>query len=159
MKKLLLTRHAEAASPTKTDDFDRPLTSKGQLQAKELASALIKHDLKPEVWLSSTALRAYTTASVITTVLGIHQIDQHEVIYEASEQTLLSVINHISDDYQFVSITGHNPSISYLFYSLCNEIRDVPPCTALLIEFNADEWAHISAGTGSLKWYWVPTIQ
>lgn len=158
MKRLLLTRHAEAANKPGGDDFNRPLTDCGLLQAEELGERLCGEHLQPELWVASTALRAETTAIKLTEALGLNNLSKESSIYEASEQTLLKLINGLSDQYVFVALTGHNPGLSYLYYSLCNEIRDVPPCTALLIEFDIDHWAHVSAGTGTLKWYAVPSI-
>lgn len=156
MKKLLLNRHAEAANPKGVGDFDRPLTPYGYSQAKNLASSLQLQHYMPEFWVSSPAKRAHTTAEIITQELKITSIRHDTEIYEASEQTLLRIINALPDKYYFAALTGHNPGISYLFYALCTEIRDVPPCTALLIEFEAEHWSEISTGTGTLKWYYAP---
>jgi phosphohistidine phosphatase len=156
MKQLLLNRHAEAANPKGINDFDRPLTLYGMSQAKKLAASLKQQELLPELWISSRALRAQTTAAIITKELHIRSILEDRNIYEASEKVLLHIINHLPNECRFAAITGHNPGISYLFYNLCSEIRDVPPCTALLIEFEADDWGELNAGTGTLKWYEAP---
>jgi phosphohistidine phosphatase len=156
VKRLLLNRHAEAANPPGVDDFDRPLTARGIGQAQRLAIKLQQEKIIPEAWLSSTALRAQSTAHIITDALLVNNITTDKRIYEASEQTLLNILNQCNDQYNFIALTGHNPGISYLFYKLCGEIRDVPPGTALLIEFEADSWAEISADTGSLRWYNTP---
>ncbi|WP_462265063.1 SixA phosphatase family protein [Mucilaginibacter sp.] len=156
MKRLLLNRHAEAATIKGLDDFERPLTTHGIKQAQELAGNINEQKLIPKLWVSSTALRAQATAQIIGNALAIDQTDSSGLIYEASEQTLLRLINQWDNKYDFVGLTGHNPGISYLFYMLCTEVKDVPPCTALLMEFETDNWAHINAGMGALKWYHTP---
>ncbi|GAB2685488.1 histidine phosphatase family protein [Mucilaginibacter koreensis] len=156
MKRLLLNRHAEAANPRGVDDFDRPLTAAGIIQAQNLAVKLQQAALTPDAWLISTALRAQATAHILTDALMIDNLTNNKLIYEATEQTLLGIINQCNNEYDFVALTGHNPCISYLFYNLCGEVRDVPPCTALLIEFEVDNWSHISANSGVLRWYNAP---
>ncbi len=157
MKSLLLIRHAEAANPKGIDDFDRPLTPFGQEQVEILGQELNHKQLSPDIWLSSPALRAKTTAQALWGVMQTQLPIRFEpAIYEASEQTLFQLINDLLDGYTFAALTGHNPGLSYLLYNLCSEVREVPPCTALLIDFEVDHWSHISSGSGTLRWYYTP---
>ena len=76
MTTLVLVRHAKSdwGSPS-LDDNDRPLNARGMrdapAQARRLAAALEASDVRLDVLLSSTALRARTTAAFFGAALGL----------------------------------------------------------------------------------------
>ena len=67
MIRLVLVRHAKSdwANPS-IDDHDRPLNARGLRDAPRMARALAGTGFRPEVILSSTALRARTTCLLYT---------------------------------------------------------------------------------------------
>ena len=65
-KELLLVRHAKSSwDDHYLDDHDRPLNERGLQNAPEMGKRLQGLSIRPEVWISSTALRAITTAEII----------------------------------------------------------------------------------------------
>ncbi|QJD97498.1 histidine phosphatase family protein [Mucilaginibacter robiniae] len=156
MKKLLLIRHAEAVGYTPNGDFHRPLSTKGEQQPAALAQNLQQSGFVPQHLVSSPALRTQTTVQIIANSLHLSTPEYNEAIYEASEETLLQVVNHFNPQLDFVGLIGHNPGISYLLYNLTGEIRDIPPCTAVVINFEVDDWESISPNTGTLIYYNSP---
>ncbi len=157
MKRVLLNRHAKAESSIDLADYDRPLADDGSMQAKRLGQELLSCNIIPDAWICSTALRANSTAVALLREMNLENIIKEVPdVYEATAAELLQVINEVTEEYNFVAVTGHNPGISHLLTMLCNEVRDVPPCTAILIDFEADNWSAVSAGTGSITWYRVP---
>ena len=154
-KKLLVIRHAKAGQfIEKSGDFNRPLDKTGQAEALEMAKRLFNEQLIPQQILSSPALRAITTANYFANILGFEEqsIIQEKAIYEASASTLLHIINHFDDKFDFIALFGHNPGVSNLAIDLCNaDIYNFPTCGVVLMEFPFEEWKMISAGTGEMK--------
>ena len=71
-KQLLLVRHAKSDwDNPKLSDFDRPLNSRGEKNAPEMAKRLLKKGLIPQQIVSSPAVRAITTARYFKKSLGL----------------------------------------------------------------------------------------
>jgi phosphohistidine phosphatase len=155
MKRLLLIRHAKAEGHAATD-FERPLSARGYQDAQGLARHLQSEGLLPQLMISSPAARTQATAKAISNQLI--PIQYEPSIYEASEQTLLQVINQLPDEYEFAALVGHNPGIAYLLLNLSGEVRDVPPGTAILLTFDVKEWMAISHQSGAISHYYSPNI-
>ena len=155
MKKLLLIRHAEAGSHD-MNDFDRPLTEKGQHDAVSIAEKLKDAELFPEYIVASPAVRTKTTAKIFTKILAIKNGSENGFIYDASTQQLLEIINQLPDDYSFIALVGHNPGISQLLYELTGEMHDMSPADSALIGFDFEEWEMVHSDTGQLAWYNLP---
>lgn len=66
MKLLFLIRHAKSSwdDPAQPDK-DRPLNDRGRCDAPKIGERLAKRDLKPDLILSSPAVRALETAEII----------------------------------------------------------------------------------------------
>lgn len=163
MKRLLLVRHAKSDwDNINLADFDRPLNKRGKKNAPEMAERLINQKLIPQHLVSSPALRALSTAIVFAEAFGIEKskIQQEEHIYEAVPDTLLKVINHLDDAYNFAAMFGHNPGITSFAVGLTgSHISSIPTCGMILIEFPFDQWSMISYGTGDKKLYDFPKNQ
>jgi len=156
MKKLLLIRHAKAEHEDKYSDFERPLTESGMMDATIMAQRLVAEGIKPALIIASPSLRTHTTANIFSQHLLSHEIEINKKIYDASENTLLHIINHLPEDRDFVGIVGHNPGISQILYYLTGKIKDVPTCAVALIEFDEEEWQALSMEMGELAYYDEP---
>jgi len=157
MKKLLLIRHAEAESFAEQGDFYRALSAKGITDVTRLAQKLDADGLIPDEIISSQAIRTTTTANIIASQLRLPTTRLSRTIYEASEKTLLNTINHFNDTIAFAALVGHNPGIAYLLLSLTGKLREVPPCTAIVVVFeDADSWQEVSHETGVITYYTAP---
>ena len=87
MKKLTLIRHAKSSwSDYGLRDHDRPLADRGLRDAPFMAQLMASRGWLPDALVSSTALRARTTAEFFAAALGwqpaVVQLDKR--IYEAS---------------------------------------------------------------------------
>ncbi|MCO5934412.1 histidine phosphatase family protein [Mucilaginibacter sp. RB4R14] len=156
MKKLLLIRHAKATHESGFVDFERPLTDKGFRQAELIAARLQANSIQPQILVASPALRTLSTANVFIQVLGLQQAITDKAIYDASESALLKVIDGLPNDKDFIALVGHNPGISQVLYYLSGAIREMPPCSVALIEFEPDTWTEIYEATGKLSFYDTP---
>ncbi|MBL4679040.1 MAG: histidine phosphatase family protein [Mucilaginibacter sp.] len=156
MKKLLLIRHAKATHEPGYIDFERPLTNKGFEQCETMTARLIKNNIKPQLLVSSPALRTLSTANVFSQELGLATATTYPDIYDASENTLLKVISNLPNEYDFIALVGHNPGISQVLYALSNEPKEMSTCAVALIEFEADSWMELQEGAGKLTLFDSP---
>lgn len=156
MKKLLLIRHAKATHESGYADFERPLTHKGFEQCELMASRLTAEGIRPEVIVASPALRTLSTANVFTQETGLPKAITNKDIYDASEKALLKVIYNLPEKHDFIALVGHNPGISQVLYYLSGAIKDVPPCSVALIEFDVDSWNELHEHAGKLTHYDTP---
>lgn len=159
-KQLLLIRHAKSDWDTDAkSDFDRPLNKRGNKDAPKMAGRLIDKHIIPQLLVSSPAVRAFSTAKHFAEVLNIDkkEIQEELAIYEASPNTLLSIVNGFKNKYDLVALFGHNPGITHFAIDLCDtNVYDMPTCGLILIEFPFDDWKLISKGTGKEKLYDFP---
>ncbi|NJN77632.1 MAG: histidine phosphatase family protein [Saprospiraceae bacterium] len=96
--------------------------------------------------LSSTAVRAYSTARFIAEALDykIELIQQEKAIYEASVNTVLEVLRGLSDDKNVVFIFGHNPTFTMIANDFSDDyIENVPTCGIVAVEFDVDNWENL----------------
>jgi phosphohistidine phosphatase len=156
MKNLLLIRHAKATHERGYVDFERPLKQSGMQDALFMANVLKRQASIPEIIVTSPALRALTTAQIFAEHLHLPPADTDQRIYDASEHTLVNVINNLPNEYNFIGLVGHNPGISQLLHYLTGQIRDVPTCAIALISFDNDDWRSISNEDGHLTFYDSP---
>lgn len=156
MKTLLLIRHAKATHEGGFIDFERPLTSRGVEDAGFMAEKIKAKQIIPELLIASPALRTLATADIFSQHLPITKPQTDKSIYDASDTTLLRVINNFPDDVDFIGLVGHNPGISQILYYLTGKVQDMATSGVALIEFDIDSWAEVSGGTGKLVNYSSP---
>ena len=161
-KTLFLLRHARASEKQSgQQDIDRELNSIGLQNSTRMGIYMSKNSIRFDIIISSPAIRAKTTASLIAEQIKYapHKIHENPEIYEASVRTLLRVVNQLKDEWDTVLIVGHNPSITYLSeYLSKSEIGNMTTCGLVNIQFEVDSWAEISEGTGELLSYQYPDL-
>lgn len=154
MKQLLLIRHGKSEWGNEhLDDVDRPLNPRGHRDAPEMAFRILQKGLNPQAIVSSPAVRALTTAQHFEQVWfpAADIIKTDPSIYEADVDALLRVVNGLSDEYARIAIFGHNPGFTdFANYLSHANIYNVPTCGVVLMEFEAESWAEIGSGTGTL---------
>ena len=156
MKKLLLIRHAKAEKEPAAKDIDRPLKYTGIQDARFMAGRIKENSLVPQMIITSPALRTKTTAEIFADELLLPEPHTEPLIYAATWQNLLKVINQLPNEYHFIALVGHNPGMGIILSYLTGVTREVHTCTVAFIEFETDEWATISQGEGSLTYYSSP---
>lgn len=112
----LLLRHAKAADKAAgQQDFDRPLTGKGEGQADRIGRLLAHRELHPDVIVSSPAVRALQTAHRAAVGLGIPvaAIRRDPRIYEAGPMVLAEILAKL-DQHRRPMLVGHNPGFEQL---------------------------------------------
>lgn len=159
MKRLTLIRHAKSDwKSASLSDFDRPLNPRGKKAASLMGRRLVERGTIPELLISSPARRARKTAKLMARELGIskHAIVYRFEIYEAGEETLITLIGDLEDRYEHVALVGHNPGISALAAWLCPDSSGwMPTCAVLTLELSCN-WEDITRGYGCILHYDYP---
>lgn len=160
MKTLFLNRHAKSSwASRETADFDRPLNDRGENDAPMMGKRLAKKEENIELFISSPAKRAITTAKAIAREVKYppEDIVEMESIYHASVKELLRIVNSLDDSSSRVILFGHNPGFTdFADYLTGSGILNIPTCGICKIVFNIDHWAEVSAHTGYLAYFDFP---
>ncbi len=160
MKKLWIVRHAKSSwSDYSLPDHDRPLNKRGKRDAPFMAKHIAENHTRPELLLSSTANRAYTTCLNFKDALGLDEDSVVKVpeLYHASIATCLDIIKNIDEKYDVAAIFGHNPTFTYLIHELTAEGPDNhPTCGCALISSDVNRWKHFTEGNCEISKYLFP---
>ena len=145
MKKIYIIRHAKSDwDDSNLDDYDRPLNKRGQKDAPFMGQILASKNIKPDLIISSPALRAITTANIIAKEVNYEKtITPNQYIYEAYVTSLQEIIQYIHDSNDTVFLVGHNPGVSALAYMLCGLKENLPTCSIVEIEFDCNSWMDV----------------
>ena len=93
-------------------DKDRPLNDRGKRDAPKMGERLAKRDVKPDLILSSPAMRALTTAEIIAKKLDykLKDIVVDDRLYAGEADDLLNVIHKLGDKLERVMLLATTPS-------------------------------------------------
>ncbi len=152
MTRLVLVRHAKSDwGDPGLDDHDRPLNDRGRRDAPAMARRLAATGFTADAILSSTALRAATTADFFSGELDV-PVEQQERLYGASASTLLRAA--AERDVPSVVVVAHDPGISALAAELSGgAISHMPTCAVALFEWEADSW-DVATAVDPDRWDW-----
>ena len=141
MIQLVLARHAKSdwAEPG-LDDHERPLNARGRRDAPEMARTVLRQGVRPEVLLSSTALRARTTAEAFAVEFGV-EVTERDELYNASGAEILRVA--AETEASEVMVVAHNPGMSELVSELAG--RDIPmvTCAVAVLTWHDGDWTDV----------------
>ena len=146
MKTLLLVRHGKSSWDHQgLSDHDRPLNDRGLRDAPEMGRRLAERGVSPDVILSSTALRARTTAELIAEALGFgaDRVITDERLYAASASEVLGVIQELDDSVGCAIVIGHNPETASLAQKFSEDIAEMPTCAIAEFTFDVDAWSGV----------------
>jgi phosphohistidine phosphatase len=153
MKHLTLIRHATAAPALGgQQDWDRPLENSGIKDAQRMGERLRADHAKPDLFLSSPALRALTTAQHIADQLHVPHtaIQKRERLYLASAKDLLALLCELGGTARHLWVVGHNPGISEFADQLSSErgIDNMPTCGIVRMDFDISHWRDLCWSSG-----------
>ena len=159
MKNLLLLRHAKSDWGVYYEtDHDRPLSPRGKSAARLIGSYLASVGPLPEVILTSSALRAKTTAEMAKeSGSWPSSIVSSRDLYGAEPESILHLLQQQEDSIETLMLVGHNPTWESLAHLLIGGGSLRFPTGALArIKFAATGWLEISFGQGTLSWLVTP---
>ncbi len=151
---LFLIRHAEAV-PDATTDMSRELTETGREQARKLARAFQRLEIKPDAIVVSPYVRAQQT---VETMLAdgrepkppVHTFD--EIGFEVRPKKIVKFVKKLG--VETVAIVGHQPGLSRLAAWLVGSKKaQIDLDKAGVAKINCND---LEKGGGVLEWLVTP---
>jgi phosphohistidine phosphatase len=153
-------RHAKSSwDYPELSDHDRPLNARGRRDAPLMGRQLLSRDVSLDLILSSTAVRALTTATLVARELNydLEKLQTDSEIYRADQRGLLHIIKQVPDSIECLMLVAHNFPISELAIKLSPEgIVEMPTAAVVALEFDCDSWLDIGAHNGRLLFFDFP---
>jgi phosphohistidine phosphatase len=151
-KEILLVRHAKSSwKETHLSDHDRPLNKRGIHDAPLMAKVVKSSGFNPDIILSSTAVRAKSTAEAFAEEFGLRKkkFVLLEELYMAGDDDFFDVLHSLDEDVRSVMIFSHNPGITEFANLLCNtDIANIPTCGIFRAMISHAKWKDVKPGTG-----------
>lgn len=139
MVTLVLVRHAKSdwGDPS-LPDHDRPLNDRGRRNAPEMAERFAASGTEIERVISSTAVRAHSTAAELAIALGL-ELELDAELYDSSASTMIE--KAANSGVRSVMLVAHNPGITLLADRLSDgSISHMPTCAVATFTWDADDW-------------------
>ncbi len=167
MRRLMLLRHAKSdwSSPG-MPDRERPLNARGIVDARTMSVYLARHELVPELVLCSPAKRTRQTADAIKKGFPEPvEILYADRLYEATPDTILSLVRSVAAEVHSLLVIGHNPGLHESARLLVaagdverrERLNEKYPTAALaVIDFPIDAWSKLHREFGRLDRFITP---
>ncbi|HJU26224.1 MAG TPA: histidine phosphatase family protein [Rhodanobacteraceae bacterium] len=160
MRDLILLRHAEAMpAAAYGSDRERPLSQRGEEEAREAGAWLHSQGAAIDVALSSSARRARMTIERALDAAGADVVPRFVAgIYEATPGDLLALLDQHAERARQVLLVGHNPGLEQLLAFLTqgrsDRARGMPPAAMAWLQL--DEMRALEPGNARLRAFWSP---
>lgn len=161
MLRLAILRHADALPLTESGDLERPLSPSGCDMSERMGRYFRQAKLVPDLALVSPSRRTRETFEQLEKGAGENfRVTYLPALYNATTETLLSVVASTSKDVEFLLIIGHNPGFAEFANALAGHGKKAElakmrthfptPCLAI-IEFDVKSWKKVLPGEGRLE--------
>ena len=119
---------------------------------------LLEKDQIPDLIISSTAVRAKTTAQLaIESANWQSKLMFERGIYGGSPEYLLGLIHSQNDQYTSLCLVGHEPNFSsFISQATGNGYLNFTTANMAKINFNVDLWIKVQFLKGKLEWHQQP---
>ncbi|NKL19416.1 SixA phosphatase family protein [Rhizobium leguminosarum] len=116
--RIYLLRHAKAARAEPGQrDFDRPLNENGFGDAEIIADKAADKGYRPDLLISSTALRCRGTADAVYRAMGLTlEVRYVDALYNATVDNYFEIID--AQEEAAVMLVGHNPTMEQALETL-----------------------------------------
>jgi phosphohistidine phosphatase len=151
VKTLLLMRHAKSDwNADYGSDHERPLNGRGERSARLMGRLVKGMDLVPQHVVSSTAVRARTTARLASEAGGWGSSMVLEPdLYGTGPESVIS-IGAAAPDVERLMLVGHQPTCSMVVYRLTGARVDMRTASVAVIEVMAGQWSELPELAGVL---------
>lgn len=161
MKTLILIRHAKSSWKDETlPDRERPLNTRGKIDAPLMGQILFEKNIIPDLVLSSTAKRAKKTAQkIFFDIYGFseNQIHLTDDLYFTGVAFHMLIINTLLDTKNTVVLVGHNPDFVDLIDFLTKEkVQEMPTSGVYCLDFDINSWKEVKENTGKVRFFEYP---
>ncbi len=160
MKTLYILRHAKSSWEfEELSDHDRPLNKRGRGDAVLMGQELISRKVKPDLIVSSPAVRAISTATLLGKELGYDpkEILVDDRVYGASKKVLLEVVQETPAEVKRLLLVGHNEALSEFANMLSPQsVSRMPTAGMVALKFDCESWYDVSRDKAELLFYDFP---
>lgn len=152
MLNLMLLRHGKSDwDAGALDDHSRPLNARGDRSARAVGAALTRFGSVPDLVISSTAVRARTTAELaIEAGSWDCRYELDDALYGASVGETLAVVPRHTTQAPRVMLVGHQPTWSMTVRHLTGGSVAIRTATVADIEVAIARWSDLPSSVGSL---------
>jgi phosphohistidine phosphatase len=154
VRTLIVLRHAKAAQIPGMLDRERPLTDRGERDAKRVGETLRHLNLRPDLVLCSPSERTRRTAELALVELAPDApVEFERGIYEAYADELLDLVRGTGPEVGTLLLVGHNPGVHELVMGLTTRLGDpgFPPGAFAVIE-STGAWSGLEGGHAISRW-------
>jgi phosphohistidine phosphatase len=157
MKTLLLMRHAKSDwSAEYGRDHDRPLNDRGVRSAEAMGRLLRDEDQMPELVITSTAVRARTTAELASRAGDWEcEIVLEPRLYGSGADAVVMVAA-AAPPVSRLMLVGHQPTWSTLASVLTGERVDMKTATVAVTRFDMGDWSDLPSVRGEVVAVYQP---
>jgi phosphohistidine phosphatase len=145
-RRLTLLRHGKAQSiDACAEDFERALTRRGTIEAREIALHIVSRDLIPDLILVSPSERTWATAEIIADAceLDAKQVQAARELYLATPEMTWRLLEKRDANLAHIMICGHNPGLSQIAsrFGPKPERRELPTAGIATAVWHDGEWS------------------
>lgn len=167
MLTLSLLRHAKSSwDDPAIDDFDRPLSERGEAAAPRMGTYMATHGLDPGLVLCSPAVRARQTLDLVLPKLAGHPtVEYEDSFYLAAPSVLLARLRKVGNSIGHALVVGHDPGMHGLAVDLAGNgepellqalAAKFPTAGLAVITFRTKDWSKIAPDKGTLAHFMAP---
>lgn len=143
-------RHAKSDWTTNAADHQRPLNKRGVKSARRMGELLSEIGLEPDLVITSTAVRAATTAKLAAESgnwsCAIRETDD---FYESTVDVVLNELRQVPDEIENCLIIGHDTTWSRTVQVLTGANTAMRTATVAVIDIGGP-WAKVGNYAGEL---------
>ena len=160
MKTLFLVRHAKSSWENfRLSDNERPLNERGERDAPRMGKRLALCGVKPDILISSPAVRAYSTAVKIAAEIDYPEedIQTKAKLYFEGISGMLDIIHSLKPEVDTAMLFGHNPTMTEAVNTLTKAaIGNMPTCGIAEIRFDVESWQDVDKELGTMELFDYP---
>jgi phosphohistidine phosphatase len=151
VKTLLVMRHAKSDwDASYGADHDRPLNERGVRSARIMGRVLTEAGLVPDLIVTSTAVRARSTAALASEAGSWSSETRFEpALYGSGPDTAVEAAA-AAPDVTRLMLVGHQPTWSLLVTALTGERVEMKTATVAVIEFEIERWPGLVGAQGKI---------
>lgn len=160
MKYLFLGRHSKSLHEIeRIKDIDRPLNQRGYDDAYLMARFISEQKIKPELIISSPAIRAFSSARIYSDILKLKtELRIEQELYFNEKKYFEKNISFLPNELNALMLIGHNSGI-HIYSELLSgsKIAKFPTSAIICIEFSTFSWDELKNSDSRVIYFQYPS--